>query len=46
MFVYKDTETIEYVKKQSTFQDKCKLYENITPEFLGVIMQNFRVTSK
>ena len=46
MFVYKDMETIEYVKKQSTFQDKCKLYGNITPEFLGVIMQNFRVTSK
>ena len=27
MFVYKRTETTEYVKKQPTFQEKYKLYD-------------------
>ena len=42
MFVYKNTETIEYVKKQPTFQEKNDLYGGITPEFLGLTMRNFQ----
>ena len=42
MFVYKHTETIEYVKKQPTFSEKNKLYRRITLEFLGLRMQNFQ----
>ena len=42
MFVYKRTETIEYVKKQPTFYKKYKLYRKITQEFLGLRIQNFQ----
>ena len=42
MFVYKHTETIEYVKKQPTFYKKYKLYRKITQEFLGLRIQNFQ----
>ena len=40
MFVYKHTETIEYVKKQPTFKEKYKLHEWITWELLGLRMGN------
>ena len=30
MFVYKHTETIEYVKKKANFSEKYKVYEWIT----------------
>ena len=42
MFVYKHTETIEYVKKQPTFYKKYKLYGRITQEFLGLRMRHFQ----
>ena len=42
MFVYKHTETIEYVKKQPTFLENYKLYGWITPEFVGLRMPNFQ----
>ena len=38
MFLYKHTETIEYVKKKHTFKEKWK----ITRQFLGLRMQNFQ----
>ena len=41
MFVYKDTETTEYVKKYPPFYEKYKLYVRITQEFLGLRMQIF-----
>ena len=42
MFVYKHTETIEYVKKWPTFYEKCELYGWITREFLGLRMHHFQ----
>ena len=42
MFVYKHTETIEYVKNYPTFQEKYKLYGKITREFLRLRMRNFQ----
>ena len=42
MFVYKHSETIEYVKKWLTFQEKYKLYGQITSEFLVFRMRNFQ----
>ena len=45
MFVCKDTETIECVKKQPTFKEKYKLYGRITREFLGLRMRNFQCIS-
>ena len=41
-FVYKHTETIEYVKKWANFYEKYKMYGWITREFLGLRMQNFQ----
>ena len=41
MFVYKHTETIEYVKNWPTFQEKYRLYGWITWEFLRLRMRNF-----
>ena len=42
MFVYKNTETIECLKK-SIFQEKYRLHEQITREFLGLRTQNFKI---
>ena len=42
MFVYKHTETIEYVKKLSTFYEKHELYGWITWEMLRLRMRNFQ----
>ena len=42
MFVYKHTETIDYIKKLYTFYEKYKLYECITQESSGLRMQNFQ----
>ena len=41
-FVYKHSETIEYVKNSPTFQKICKLHGQITREFLGLGVQNFQ----
>ena len=41
-FVYKPSETIEYVKNQPTFYEIYKLHEQITQEFLGLTMRNFQ----
>ena len=42
-FVYKNSETIEYVKNLPTFfLDIYKLHGQITPEFLRLIMRNFQ----
>ena len=41
-FVYKHSETIEYVKNLPTFKKIYKLYGKIIREFLGLRMQNFR----
>ena len=41
MFVYKHTETIEYVIKNPTFEEKYKPCGRITREFLGLRMRNF-----
>ena len=43
-FVYKHSETIEYVKNWSTFLKIYKLHGQIIPEFLGFRMRNFQVT--
>ena len=42
MFVYKHTETIEYIKKLANFLEKCKIYGWITRGFLGLRMENFQ----
>ena len=42
MFVYKHTETIEYVKKLPTFYEKHELYGWITWEMLRLRMRNFQ----
>ena len=43
MFIYKHTETIEYVKKSSLlFKEKYKLYGWITQEFIGLGLRNFQ----
>ena len=42
MFVYKLAETIQYIEKKPTFQEKYKLYGSITQEFFGLRMQNFQ----
>ena len=34
MFAYKHTETVKYVKKLPTFEEKRKFYGRITREFL------------
>ena len=41
-FVYKHSETIEYVKNLPTFWEINKLHGQITWEFLGLRMQNFQ----
>ena len=40
-FVYKHSETIEYVKNQLTFLKNCKLHGQITREFLGLKLRIF-----
>ena len=40
MFVYKYTETIEYVRKYPIFKEKYKPYGEITREFLGLRMRD------
>ena len=42
MFVYKHTETIEYLKNEPAFYEKYKLHGQITPEFLELTMNNFQ----
>ena len=42
MFVYKHTETTEYVKKWLAFLKKYELYGQITREFLVFRMRNFQ----
>ena len=42
MFVYKHTETIEYLKNEPAFYEKYKLHGQITPEFLELTMKNFQ----
>ena len=44
MFVDKDTETTEYFKKLPTFQEKYKLYVQITRHFLGLRIRHFQGT--
>ena len=40
-FVYKHTETIEYVQKEPSFYEKYKDYGWITRKFLELRMKNF-----
>ena len=40
MFVYKHTETMQYVKK-TYFLRKIQTLQRITRQFLGIGMQNF-----
>ena len=42
MFVYKHTETIEYIKKYANFYGKYEVHGWITEEFLGLRMKNFQ----
>ena len=42
MFVYKHSETIEYVKTELTSTEIYKLHRQITREFLGLRKQNFK----
>ena len=42
MFIYKHTETMEYVKNYPTFWEKWKLYGWITQEFFRLRMPNFQ----
>ena len=42
MFIYKHTETIEYVKKAAYFLQKIQTSRVITREFLGLTMRNFQ----
>ena len=43
MFVYKHTETIEYVKNLPIFFKKLKLYEWLTRQFLYLECEIFKV---
>ena len=40
-FVYKHSQTIEYVKNYPTFEEIYKLHGQITRESLGLRMRNF-----
>ena len=41
-FVYKHSETVEYVKNKPTFWEICKRHGQIARELLGLRMRNFQ----